>query len=101
MQKEMGFRGRQESYALHLVDFTKIYNEDRTDYYYEWNERLTKTRIGDRVTRGYNPKLFRDLNNLDRCPVALFDLYLEKRSHIKLDKFLVGVNQCYMRTARI
>ena len=66
----------------------------------EWSERATKTRQGqntakDALVRPFKPKLFRNNQRPERCPVRLFLLYEEKKPAEKKkpdDNFYLAVN---------
>ena len=82
-----------ESRQLKWSDLTKKFTSDGVAYL-EWNERLTKTRVGDpKDIRKFAPKMFTNLENSDRCPVQIFDFYSTKRPlSAKHDALFLGVN---------
>ena len=89
--KCFGFRGCQEFRQLKWGDIAKK-QDDNGDTYLEWNERLTKTRAGNSShQRAFPPKIFRNKKFPERCPIALYDLYSERRNP-NCDDFLQGVN---------
>ena len=74
-----GLRGRKEHYKLTFGDLEVKETTDGKKYIYvQFNERDTKTRTGEtgQNTRAFQPKMWSMLQNEDRCPVRLFELYL-------------------------
>ena len=78
--KCLGFRGRDESRKLKWGDL-KLREDHAGVKFLEWiKERGTKTRDGNTGhTREFNPKLFENAKNKDRCPIAFYELIQEHR----------------------
>ena len=77
--QHFGQRGQQEHTTMTMENFTRNVDEVSGTPYIEFIEDPTKTRpsglrANPRVT---NPKMF--ATGGERCPVALFDLYVSKR----------------------
>ena len=64
------------------------------DTYLEYTERTTKTRKGQGAARPFPPKIFCTCENVcsERCAVALFKLYSEKRSGIMNPAFYLAID---------
>ena len=75
----MGMRGRDEHYKLQYGDFSIQSTEDNYRYI-EFNERDTKTRTGETsAVRAFKPKMWSTPLDPDKCPVRIFEKYLQKR----------------------
>ena len=78
--KLLGFRGNHEARQLRWGDFTKVTDNEGGVVHIEWNERLSKTRMGNTShLRAFKPKLFPNKSNPERCPLAAFKLFEEKQ----------------------
>ena len=79
--KMLGFRGNHEARQLKWGDFEIIDHDNGT--YVQWSERETKTRHGDENQQGaareFAPKMFRNQERPDRCPIEYFKLFQSKR----------------------
>ncbi len=75
----MGMRGRDEHYKLTYGDFC-IHSTPDGFKYVEFNERDTKTRSGEtNASRQFKPKMWNTPNNISRCPLRIFEKFLQKR----------------------
>ncbi len=75
----MGMRGRDEHYKLTYDDFC-IHSTPDGFKYVEFNERDTKTRSGEtNASRQFKPKMWNTPNNISRCPLRIFEKFLQKR----------------------
>ncbi len=80
--KLLGFRGRHESQQLLWSDL-KVFNSPEGKYI-EFNERLAKCRNGKNgVIREFPPKMFKNKDNPERCPIRLYKLYKSHRPTTK------------------
>ena len=74
----MGMRGRDEHYKLTFGDFVIKSIPDGFKYV-EFNERDTKTRSGETsASRHFKPKMWSTPDNQARCPVLIFEKFLQK-----------------------
>lgn len=77
--KLFGFRGSHESRQLRWGDISSLTDENGAGWL-QFNERETKTRSGNSTHfRPFQPKIFENTKNPDRCPVRAHHLYSEKR----------------------
>lgn len=74
-----GLRGRHEARQMRWGDVLLKKDNDGTEYL-ELNERLTKTRDGNKAagSRAFHPKAFAS-ENKTRCPVEMFKEYAKRR----------------------
>ncbi len=74
-----GDGGRDEHYKLTYGDFC-IYSTPDGFKYVEFNEKDTKTRSGEtNASRQFKPKMWNTPNNISRCPLHIFEKFLQKR----------------------
>ena len=61
-------------------DLTLKFDEDNHEYL-QWNERKTKTRTGNAPNklRPFQPKIFPNTENSDRCPIAIYKEFKARR----------------------
>ena len=78
MNKIRGWRAENEARQCQIQDMVKKIDGNGT-VYYEWAERLTKTRWGKKIFRPVTPRIYPNDLNPNRCVVSLLDQYLEKR----------------------
>lgn len=81
LSKHLGFRGCQEARQLCVGDLEKKEGQDGK-IFYEWTEKITKTRQGITGCRPFNPKLFPNENEPSKCPVRLLEKFLLHRPEI-------------------
>ena len=92
MTKCYGFHGCHESRQLKWSEVYLKFNGDNSPYL-QWNERLTKTRVGTGDPRAFAPKMFQNKKHPDRCPVCLYELFRSRRPvNGKCSAFFLGVN---------
>ncbi len=74
----MGLRGRNEHYKLTYRDLA-IQTIPDGPKYVEFNERDTKICSGEtNPSRQFKPKMWSTPNNLSRCPLRNFEMFLQK-----------------------
>lgn len=75
-----GLRGSTEHRDMCWGDVA-LKTDSNGHEYLEFTERQTKTRTGEnpRDIRVVKPKLYANLENLDRCPVIIYKQYAQKR----------------------
>ena len=75
-----GLRGRDESRKMRWGDIVLKLDENG-DEFLEFVERDTKTRKGDQSagSRAFAPKIFKNEENPDRCPVMFYKEYARRR----------------------
>lgn len=64
----LGFRGCHKSRQLSVGDLEEK-TDNKGNTYFEWTERISKTRQGNSGVRPFNPKLFSNRDDPTRCPV--------------------------------
>ncbi len=91
--KLLGFRGKHESEQLLWSDL-KIETSELGEYI-EFNERLSKTRDGvNGIARDFQPKMFPNTVQPERCPLRLYRLYLSHRPKTQqAQKFFIHTNK--------
>ena len=94
--KLLGFRASDEAKQLEWGDLCLQKDENNVEYI-QWNERKTKTRSGNsRTLRPFQPKIFPNDQNKDRCPIELYKKFKEHRPADQLHEhssFYLSVKQ--------
>ena len=72
------WRAENEARQCQIQDMVRKIDGNGT-VYYEWAERLTKTRRGKKLFRPVTPRIYPNDLNPNRCVVSLLEEYLEKR----------------------
>ena len=92
MTKCYGFRGCHESRQLEWGDVSLKFNGDNSPHL-QWNERLTKTRVGTGNLRAFAPKMFQNTKHPEHCPVRLYEPFRSRRPvNGKCSAFFLGMN---------
>ena len=95
LTKCFGFRGCHESRQLCFGDIT-IECDDEGDAFLQFNERLSKTRQGNAThLRVFDPKIFANKINPERCPVRLYRSFVSHRPSAMNNPespFFLGIN---------
>lgn len=87
--KYLGFRGNDESRQLKWGDMSVMDDPEHGEYIL-WNERSTKTRQGSGThLRSFQPKMFKNTDCPERCPVMIYKLY---GSHRPLESLAIFIS---------
>ena len=96
LDKIIGWRAENEARQCQIQDMVRKIDGNGT-VYYEWAERLTKTRRGKKIFRPVTPRIYPNDLNPNRCVVNFLDEYLEKRRDNTEPSFFLSVNSNFER----
>ena len=96
LNKILGWRAENKARQCQIQDMVRKIDGNGT-VYYEWAERLTKTRRGKKIFRPVTPRIYPNDLNPNRCVVSLLDEYLEKRRDNTEPSFFLSVKSNFER----
>ena len=100
----LGYRGSDESRQLEWGDIILTEDENGSEFL-QWNERKSKTRSGQpRSLRPFQPKIFANSSQPERCPVTNYKLFASHRPKKSLEPhapFYLAINHTRREDAKV